>query len=974
MQIIICCLILVLSPELLAQTVPSVNALSFAPPASDSSMMYLSNIFGNVEGVLVSTGSQILGQMMSILNMAILSLGSIVIMYTLVIGTLNTAHEGEFLGKHWSSIWLPVRCCTGLALLVPKASGYNLIQIFVMWFIVQGVGAADKVWNAVLDYMNEGGQLVVAKQSSASLQKISDTQGYPVYQGAMTMLEGQVCMEALQRVISTQRALDLKSKDAGIKGNCTEPVTDSLADYCNKDVPDFIGSVNTSDAPPITDSSGNTTYSLFMPNLKTESGFYASLNGICGTLKWNQLDMSTYQATMYQYGMTSSQYDTISNSRNIAVQQMYDWLSSVALQMVNNDPQINDSLQADTSNKASDSARDQFGFALSNIDNSICPSLSSACTAWGAPNNQNPSYSVLFSGNEFSNAIATYDSVMAPTLNLMQDIDNQNQTSNLRGFIDDSKSKGWLMAGSYFYNMIALSGSKADIPMQHDTTSGLENSTVRISPNDYPANYPALQSIFNQNTKPFDNIENLITGNDPHSTTEDPTSNCGDITLGKATFNPDTGYTNVNTAPSTRECASTVYGFIGNSYFFYTPGQSLPSIHFANPGAIQMVTYSDTIGINVSCHNMKFFGYPVCIKALADLLSDVINWVYKWFISYLVNGVTLALSEIIYKPIISMGWPLLQYALESLNEQSLNPIVNLGSMGVNLINNIMIIYFTFIMGYIMTAIEFWVFIIMTAIIGMAFPLIASFFALFISIGFVCAYYVPLIPYMIFTFGTLSWFMAVIEAMIAGPILALGVMSPEGEGILGKAEQGMMILVNVFLRPSMMIIGFVMGSVLTYVFVWVLTEGYNQAADYLLVGNYGGPDPSTNAAYQAGLKMNLGTFSMIFGAVTYSVLYVYLYQTVVEKSFELIHILPDQILRWIGGHGEQYGRESKEWGQGAKDKIQKMEETGTKAIAEGSEKAAGSMGKAAEVKKTKLDDKNKKLDDKDKKPDEEGTGE
>ncbi|NDH08800.1 MAG: hypothetical protein EBY16_04165 [Gammaproteobacteria bacterium] len=957
MQIIICCLILVLSPELFAQTVPSANALSFAPPASDSSMVYLSNIFGNVEGVLVSTGSQILGQMMSILNMAILSLGSIVIMYTLVIGTLNTAHEGEFLGKHWSSIWLPVRCCTGLALLVPKASGYNLIQIFVMWFIVQGVGAADKVWNAVLDYMNEGGQLVVAKQSSNSLQQISDAKGYPVYQGAIRMLAGQVCMEGLQRVISTQRDTDMKSKDKGLKGNCTGKVPDNLSDYCNKELPDFIGSVNTSDAKlEVIGDVG--IYTLPMPNFKSLPGFYFSLNGKCGKLRWKALNMSKYQTKMEAYGMTQSQIDTMENSRNIAVQQMYDWLSSVAIQMVNNDPQINGSQQIDTSNNVSDSAIDQFGFALQGTEKTICTSLSSACTAWGAPNDGSQSYPVLFSGNEFSNAIATYDSVMAPTLNLIQDMSNQDQSLNLRSFIDDSKNKGWLMAGSYFYNIIALSGSKANVPMQHDTDSGFDQTDLkeRLTNTVEP-----FQSIFKDNSKPLDNIENLINGTNPNAT-EDHPSNCA-ATLEEGRFNSSTGYiSNPNSASPTAMCASTVYGFIWNSYFLYTPGQPMPSMLFANPGAIQMVTYPGTINLHVSCHNMKFFGYPVCIQALADLLSELINGLYQWFISYLINGVTLALSEVIYKPIISMGWPLLQYALESLNQQSLNPIVNLGSMGVNMINNIMIIYFTFITAYIVSSIDFWPFIIITLIIAVGFPLIASFFVMFFSIGFICAYYVPLIPYMIFTFGTLSWFMAVIEAMVAGPILALGVMTPEGEGILGKAEQGMMILVNVFLRPSMMIIGFVMGSVLTYVFVWVLTEGYNRAADYLLVGNDGGPSASSNAAYQAGLKMNLGTFSMIFGAVTYSVLYVYLYQTVVEKSFELIHILPDQILRWIGGHGEQYGRESKEWGQGAKDKIQKMEEEGTKAISQGPEKAGEKISNSLGDKKGKLDTTNPKPED------------
>ncbi len=50
-----------------------------------------------------------------------------------------------------------IRSTLGLALLIPKASGYCLMQIFVMWVVVQGVGAADKIWEAALGYLNRGG-------------------------------------------------------------------------------------------------------------------------------------------------------------------------------------------------------------------------------------------------------------------------------------------------------------------------------------------------------------------------------------------------------------------------------------------------------------------------------------------------------------------------------------------------------------------------------------------------------------------------------------------------------------------------------------------------------------------------------------------------------------------------------------------------------------------------------------------------
>src|SRR5262245_34253399 len=121
------------------------GSYTFAPPPSDVSVIFLSNIFGIVDGVLHGTGSQIMGTMFGVFNSAVVAIGGVVIMYTLIVSTMNTAQEGQMLGQKWSSIWIPLRSTLGLALLIPKASGYCLMQIFVMWVILQGVGAADKV-------------------------------------------------------------------------------------------------------------------------------------------------------------------------------------------------------------------------------------------------------------------------------------------------------------------------------------------------------------------------------------------------------------------------------------------------------------------------------------------------------------------------------------------------------------------------------------------------------------------------------------------------------------------------------------------------------------------------------------------------------------------------------------------------------------------------------------------------------------
>ena len=161
---------------ILALAADDSGTMSFAPPASDISVTFLGNIFGVVDGVLHGTGSQIMGTMFGVFNAAVLALGGIVIMYIILVSTMNTAHEGQMLGQKWSSIWVPVRATIGLSFLIPKTSGYCLMQIFVMWVVLQGVGVADKVWGTALNYHNRGGVIMQA-QIDPTLSKQAGVDG-----------------------------------------------------------------------------------------------------------------------------------------------------------------------------------------------------------------------------------------------------------------------------------------------------------------------------------------------------------------------------------------------------------------------------------------------------------------------------------------------------------------------------------------------------------------------------------------------------------------------------------------------------------------------------------------------------------------------------------------------------------------------------------------------------------------------------
>lgn len=96
--------------------------------------------------------------------------------------------------------------------------------------------------------------------------------------------------------------------------------------------------------------------------------------------------------------------------------------------------------------------------------------------------------------------------------------------------------------------------------------------------------------------------------------------------------------------------------------------------------------------------------------------------------------------------------------------------------------------------------------------GFLFALAGAMFAIGVILGF----YLPLYPYMIFTFGVIGWMVSVIEAMVAAPLVCLGLTHPENHDFLGSAAQSLMLFLGVFLRPALILIGLIAGMILSYV--------------------------------------------------------------------------------------------------------------------------------------------------------------
>lgn len=120
----------------------------------DESFKMLQYIFGDMVTALaegadpnsVESVSNILATMFGFFNSGLLIVGAILVSYVAFVGVLNTANDGEAMGKDWSSVWTTSRIVTGGALLLPTTSGYSFIQLTVMLVTLWGVGLANGVY------------------------------------------------------------------------------------------------------------------------------------------------------------------------------------------------------------------------------------------------------------------------------------------------------------------------------------------------------------------------------------------------------------------------------------------------------------------------------------------------------------------------------------------------------------------------------------------------------------------------------------------------------------------------------------------------------------------------------------------------------------------------------------------------------------------------------------------------------------
>lgn len=123
------------------------------------------------------------------------------------------------------------------------------------------------------------------------------------------------------------------------------------------------------------------------------------------------------------------------------------------------------------------------------------------------------------------------------------------------------------------------------------------------------------------------------------------------------------------------------------------------------------------------------------------------------------------------------------------------------------------------------------------------PIVHIVAGIIILFGFSCCYVLPAIPIIFWVRALTSWILLVCETLLGAPFWAAAHVLPEGQGFAGQhARQGYLMLLDVFLRPVLLVVGAIMAMLLVQVFCAVLAEilgmwavSTNQAAGYKIAG-------------------------------------------------------------------------------------------------------------------------------------------
>ncbi len=169
----------------------------------------------------------------------------------------------------------------------------------------------------------------------------------------------------------------------------------------------------------------------------------------------------------------------------------------------------------------------------------------------------------------------------------------------------------------------------------------------------------------------------------------------------------------------------------------------------------------------------------------------------------------------------------------------------------------------------------------------------------LSVGFVMYYVLPLLPFIYFIFAFSGWIKSIFEAIVAMPLWALAHLKLDGPGLPGPwATNGYFLLLEIFLRPTLIIVGFLAGiSIFS-----ALVDGLHGSFNLLMVVATGFDMEAEIHTPGSDLLHGLEALNHYRGPIDeffYTIVYAIIVYMIGMSCFKLVDQIPNQIIRWMG---------------------------------------------------------------------------
>ncbi|TNF70091.1 MAG: hypothetical protein EP298_00685 [Gammaproteobacteria bacterium] len=911
-------------------------------PVGDKSQEVLTTIFGgDVTNLLTHVNTTLFSVTFQNFNTGLLAITFVLYAFIIIIGTINTARDGQFLGKNWSGHWISLRAIFGTICAVPFSTGYCVAQYLIFAMVTAGISFADYVWSNVVDQVVDGNvPPVVSSEVSNNIdtylatymmsnltQNLLDTNLF--YTGsspACTKAPSTVTVKVPQYTTDAQGNKTLtgyktEEKDSELitcKVNYSTAATGGFVKAYQAPMADAVEVGNESNKPFADYSSilgqGLTSWSKVEGDNYVQ--FQLNTTDWIGSFKVNQMyGQPTYQdvqGILNQYNAGgNSQYlgvnlvttpnglnqygaDTMSGTSTAIINYLETQSGSVT-QECSEDPNNICQIAKTDGWWTADEIYLQFDNALSENLQNLYNNFEKLSTAASKVANQTSipvDYSEIDvhyveNSNSISDLLSGADVSFKPLndskyehVAKMTDLATYQQN----GQLNNSGSFATSMSNvrDLFNKMIDNADSSKLLSGYTPTQLHAEVNSLLTDGMQYQyANYLYIIYSLTNSVYSTYNISDTTKPDDIPASTRANVANL----------------TNTIIIPTLNLFSF----FYANGVDFGANKDPIDTANVTDPAQQLLTKIFNMLGTNTSAgeaggllDQIYNIGTPADPDApfAAQNFSMVQN----------VQAVGMALIEGTINSMIgifSHAKDELQQIQNSAKQQFGQAEDNAKGYAVANAFTLGLFSSTFSaqtnLEFAKAMFDVTMQLATFSLSLMWLPLVLFVLSSIFSIGISFSLIIPLTPYILFWAGKTAWLLLVIEAMAAAPFVSLGLVYPEGHEVFGKSEPGIQICMNLVLRPVFMILGMIFGIGLTYVVIQYSAEGFHAITDSLL--NLMPVSDGTDAAGYAR-----GVFSCMI---------IFLYATFLSmafmKCFSLIYVIPDKVLQWIGNtRGERAG--------------------------------------------------------------------